>query len=42
MQDLILGPILYSIFESPLFEVEFFLAFADDNYIPKFNANTEY
>jgi hypothetical protein len=29
-----LGPVLYAIFVSPLFYLEFLLAFADDNFIP--------
>jgi hypothetical protein len=37
IQGSILGLILYAIFVSPLFDVEYFLAFADDNYIPKYN-----
>jgi hypothetical protein len=29
--------VLYAIFMLPLFDFEFFLAFADDNFIPKTN-----
>jgi hypothetical protein len=36
-QGSILGPILCAIFVSPVFDVEFMLAFADDNYLPKVN-----
>jgi endonuclease/exonuclease/phosphatase family metal-dependent hydrolase len=41
IQGSILGPILYAIFVSPLFDVEYFLAFADDNYVPKFGFDQE-
>jgi hypothetical protein len=41
IQGSILSSILYAIFVSPLFDLEFFLAFADDNCIPKLVANTE-
>ncbi len=34
-QGSILGPILYAIFTSPLFDVEDMLRFADDNFIPR-------
>ena len=35
VQGSILGPVLYAIFVSPLFDVELVLAFADDNFIPR-------
>ena len=35
VQGSILGPILYAIFTSPLFDVEDILTFADDNFIPR-------
>ncbi len=38
-KDRFLGLILYAIFVAPLFDIEFYLAFADDNYIPKFSNN---
>jgi hypothetical protein len=37
VQGLILGPILYAIFVSPVFDVKFMVAFAGDNYVPKVN-----
>jgi hypothetical protein len=37
VQGSIMDPILYAIFESPVFNVEFNLAFVDDNYVPKVN-----
>ena len=37
VQGSILGPVLYAIFVSPLFDLEFMLAFADGNFIPKTN-----
>ena len=38
VQGSILGPILYAIFVSPLFDIDEFDAFADDTYIPKCNS----
>jgi hypothetical protein len=35
VQGLILGPILYAIFFALLFDLEMFLAFADDMFIPR-------
>jgi retron-type reverse transcriptase len=35
VQGSILGPILYDIFVSPLFDIKEFDAFADDTYIPR-------
>jgi hypothetical protein len=35
VQGSILGPVLYIIFRSPLFDLYFILAFADDNSEPK-------
>ena len=37
VQGSILGPVLYAIFVSPIFDIDFALAFADDNFIPKIN-----
>ncbi len=37
VQGSILGPVLYAIFVSPLFDIESLLAFADDNFIPRIN-----
>jgi hypothetical protein len=37
VQGLILGSILYAIFDSPIFDFEFYLALNNDNYIPKFS-----
>ncbi len=37
VQGLILGPVLYALFVSPLFEIEDFSAYADDTYIPRWN-----
>jgi site-specific recombinase XerD len=34
-----LGPALYAIFVSPLFNIEYFMLFAEDNFIPKVNKN---
>ena len=39
VQGSILGPILYAIFVSPLFDIEEFDAFADDTYIPRWSAD---
>ncbi len=39
VQGSILGPILYAVFVSPLFDIEEFDAFADDTYIPRWNSN---
>ena len=39
VQGSILGPILYAIFVSPLFDICELSAFADDNFIPKCNKN---
>ena len=41
VQGSILGPVLYAIFVSPLFDLDFMLAFADDNFIPKINTSKE-
>jgi hypothetical protein len=35
VQGSILGPVLYKVFVSLLFDLEFMLAFADDNFLPK-------
>jgi hypothetical protein len=37
VQGSILGPVLYAIFVSPLFDMETFLSYADDTFIPKWN-----
>jgi hypothetical protein len=37
VQGSVLGPVLYAIFVSPIFDIEFLLAFADDNFIPRIN-----
>jgi hypothetical protein len=37
VQGSILGPVLYAIFVSPLFDIETFLSYADDTFIPKSN-----
>ena len=39
VQGSILGPVLYAIFVSPLFDIEPLLAFADDSYIMRENSN---
>ena len=39
VQGSILGPILYAIYVSPMFDKHFLLAFADDTFIPKFNTS---
>ena len=41
VQGSILGPILYAIFVSPMFDLCGLLAFADDNYIPRCNKNLQ-
>ena len=41
VQGSILGPVLYAIFISPLFEIADMLAFADDNFIPRYGASLE-
>ena len=41
IQGSILGPILYAIFVSPLFDLEKLSNYADDNYIVKWNTNLE-
>jgi hypothetical protein len=35
LQGSILGPVLYAIFVSPMFDIDFFLSFVDDTFIPK-------
>jgi hypothetical protein len=40
VQGSILGPFLYAIFVSPIFDKEFMLAFADDIFVPKNNNST--
>jgi hypothetical protein len=37
VQGSILGPVLYALYVSPLFEIEEFSAYADDTYIPRWN-----
>ena len=39
VQGSILGPVLYALFVSPVFDIEFLLAFADDNFIPRINCS---
>jgi hypothetical protein len=39
VQGFILGPILYAIFISPVFEIESLFAFADDKFVPKIGKN---
>ena len=39
IQGSILGPVHFAIYVSPLFDLEFFLVFADNNFIPKFDDN---
>jgi hypothetical protein len=41
VQGSILGPVLYGIFVSPLFDIETFLSYADDTFIPKCNNSLE-
>ena len=41
VQGSILGPVLYAIFVSPLFDIETFLSYADDTFIPKSNKSLE-
>ena len=41
VQGSILGPVLYGIFVSPLFDKETFLSYADDTFIPKCNNSLE-
>jgi hypothetical protein len=41
VQGSILSPVLYAIYISPLFDLEFLLTFADDSYIPRFNSSLE-
>jgi hypothetical protein len=38
VQGLILGPVLYAIFVSPIWYITYMSAFADDTFIPKANA----
>jgi hypothetical protein len=37
----ILGPVLYSIFVAPLFDIADISSFADDTYIPRWNSSLE-
>ncbi len=37
VQGSILGPVLYAIFVSPIFDIPDMSAFADDTFIPKWN-----
>jgi hypothetical protein len=37
VQGSILGPVVYAIFVSPMFDIDFFLSFADDTFIRKTN-----
>jgi hypothetical protein len=39
VQGSILGPILYAIYVSPMFDKHFLFAFADDTFIPKFDTS---
>ena len=39
VQGSVLGPILYAIFVSPIFDIVLLLSFADDSYITKTNIN---
>jgi hypothetical protein len=39
VQGSILGPYLHAIFVAPLFDLEFFFAFADDTFIPRIVQN---
>ena len=41
VQGLVLGPVLYAIFISPLFDLEDLSAFADDNYTIKWHRDLE-
>ena len=40
IQGSVLGPVLYAIFISPIFDLEDMSAFADDNYVIKTNKDT--
>jgi hypothetical protein len=41
VQGSILGSVLYAIFVSPLFDLEEWVAFADDTFIPRKNSNLQ-
>jgi hypothetical protein len=40
VQGLILGPVIYAIFVSPLFDLEDLFAFADNTFIPRIGENS--
>ena len=41
VQGSILGPVLYAIFMSPLFDIADLLSFADDTFIPRWNSSLQ-